>query len=59
MITGISAQKNGEDIFGTASLGVYLHGLAADIAVKDTTEYGLLASELLNYIPKAVAKIIY
>ena len=58
IITGILAQKNGEDIFETASLGVYLHGFVADIAVKDTTEYGLLASELLNYIPKAVAKII-
>ena len=58
MISGILAQKDCENIFEAASLGVYLHGFASDIAVKDTTEYGLLASELLNYIPKAVAKII-
>lgn len=58
MIAGISAQTKGENLFECAALAVYLHGYASDIAVKETTEYGLLASELINYIPKAIKKII-
>lgn len=54
MIAGLAAQMKNTDIFYAASLGVYLHGLAADIAAKETTEYSLLASELINYIPAAI-----
>lgn len=56
IIAGFAAQKC--DLFTAAALGVYIHGLAADIAIEDTTEYGLLASELVSYIPKAIKKII-
>lgn len=55
-IAGIAAQMNCSDMFMASSIGVYLHGLAADIAVLETTEYGLLASELINYLPKAIKK---
>ena len=40
-----------------ALLGVYLHGLSGDIAKQDLTEYSVLASDLIQYIPKAI-KII-
>lgn len=56
LIAGFAAQKC--DLFTSASVGVYIHGLAADIAIEETTEYGLLASELVNYIPKAIKKVI-
>lgn len=56
IISGFAAQKC--DLFTAASLGVYIHGFAADIAIEDTTEYGLLASELIAYIPKAIKKVI-
>ncbi len=34
--------------------GVYLHGLAGDIAIKETGEVSLLASDLINTIGKAL-----
>ena len=34
-------------------MGVYLHGLAGDIAVQDLCCESLIASDLVNYIPKA------
>ncbi len=37
-----------------AFLGVYLHGLSADIAVRDLSELSLVASDLVGYLPKAV-----
>lgn len=35
-------------------LGVYLHGLAGDLAIKDVGETGLTTSDLIKYIPKAI-----
>lgn len=52
MISGFLAQ--GMEIFDACCLGVYLHGLSAEIASKDLTEYSTLASDLINYIPKAI-----
>ena len=52
MITGMVAQ--GADLFDASALGVYLHGLTGELASKDLTEYGVLASDLVNYIPKAI-----
>ena len=52
MITGLLAQNM--EPFDAAVLGVYLHGLAGDIAAKDLSEYGVLASDLLRYIPIAI-----
>ena len=34
-------------------LGVYLHGLAGDLAKEDLGEEGLIASDIINYLPKA------
>lgn len=56
MIAGFVAQ--GLDLKDAAIVGVYLHGLTADIAVEELTEYSLTASELLNYIPAALKEII-
>lgn len=52
MITGLAAQ--GLELKDAAALGVYLHGLAGDIAAQELTEYSLIASDLLKYIPKAI-----
>jgi NAD(P)H-hydrate epimerase len=51
MITGLVAQEM--DLFDASTLGVYLHGLTGELASKDLTEYGVLATDLINYIPKA------
>ena len=40
-----------------AILAVFLHGLAADLAVVEKTENGLLASDLIEFIPHAFKEI--
>ena len=40
--------------FEAAKTAVYLHGLAGELASKDLTEYSVLASDLLRYIPNAI-----
>ena len=52
MIAGLMAQQSG--IEEAIIAAVYIHGLAADLMVTKTTEYSLLASDLINYIPDAI-----
>lgn len=52
MISGFLAQR--VNIFDACCLGVYLHGLAAEIASDELTEYSTLASDLVKYIHKAI-----
>ena len=40
-----------------AMLGVYLHGLAGDLAAADLGEESLTASDLINYLPKAFQRL--
>ena len=56
MITGFLAQGMG--VFESSVLAVYLHGLAAELASVELTEYSVLASDLLNYIPNAIKTIL-
>jgi hydroxyethylthiazole kinase-like uncharacterized protein yjeF len=55
MISGLCAQGLSTD--DAACLGVYLHGLAGDIASRELTDYGVLASDLLRFIPCAIAEL--
>lgn len=56
IITGLAAQK--VPLLESAALGVFIHGLCADLAKEEYTEYSILASELLTYIPAALKKIL-
>jgi len=56
IIAGLLAQ--GCEPYYAAKLGVYLHGLCGDIAKDDLSEYGVLASDLLRYIPFAIKTLI-
>lgn len=38
-------------------LGVYLHGLAGDIAAEELGEESLIAGDIINYLPKAFKKL--
>lgn len=51
IITGLLAQ--GYNPLDAAIFGVYLHGLAADIGVKDLSQQAFLASDILHYLGKA------
>ena len=52
IISGLIAQKC--NLFYAAKLGVYLHGLCGDLAKNDLTQYGVLASDQIRYIPNAI-----
>ncbi|MCX7784646.1 MAG: NAD(P)H-hydrate dehydratase [candidate division WOR-3 bacterium] len=56
LIAGFIAQ--GATPIYASCLGVYLHGLSADLKVKSTTEYCLTASDLINQLPKAIKQIL-
>ena len=55
MIAGLLAQ--GLKPIDAARLGVYLHGLAGDIAAKKLTEYSMLAGDVMAFIPEAINKL--
>lgn len=48
---GLAAQ--GLSLTDAATLSVYLHGLAGDLAASDLTEPGLTATDIADYIPAA------
>ncbi len=49
-----SLMGQGLDIFDAAKLGVYLHGLAGDIAKEKLGEYSMCATDVMNNLPDAV-----
>ncbi|MFH1448821.1 MAG: NAD(P)H-hydrate dehydratase [bacterium] len=52
IIGGFLAQ--GLNALEASKLGVYLHGLSGDIALKERGELSLIASDVLNDIPQAI-----
>ena len=55
IITGLVAQKY--SYFTAAKIGVYLHGLAGDIAVRELGEKSLIASDIIDYLGKAFLQL--
>lgn len=56
MIAGLLAQKM--NVFDASVLGVYLHGLAGDLAKENLSAYGVLASDTIRYIPLAIKNFL-
>ncbi len=54
MITGLMAQ--GIDVKPAVIAGVYLHGLAGDLAASCTGQHALIASDIINHIGSAICK---
>jgi NAD(P)H-hydrate epimerase len=52
MVAALIAQRVNR--YDAASIAAYLHGLAGDLAAADLTEYGLIASDVVDYIPDAI-----
>jgi len=59
VLTGIIASFLAQGLTpgNAAALGVYLHGLAGDLAADDLGQASLVAGELLAYLPRAFKKL--
>lgn len=58
VLTGIISALLGQglDGFSAAKTGVYLHGLAGDLAARKKTQAGMIASDIIDHIPAAIKK---
>ncbi|MEQ6120033.1 NAD(P)H-hydrate dehydratase [Reichenbachiella sp. MALMAid0571] len=55
IVTALLGQKY--DSLEAAILGAYLHGLAGNLYVKENSEEGLIAGDLIDLLPKSFAEI--
>jgi NAD(P)H-hydrate epimerase len=58
ILAGLTAQFGIEDWLRVVGLGVYLHGLAGDIAASRVGEIPLVASDLLDSLPAAFRQLL-
>ena len=60
VLTGIIAGLMAQNVSSrmAAVLGVYLHGLAGDIAAEALGMHGLIASDVLQAVPQAISSLI-
>ncbi len=58
VLTGVIAAlvAQGLSTFDAAALGVHLHGLAGDLAVRERGQISLIATDLLEYLPASLRK---
>ena len=59
VLTGIIAALLGQglNLFDAARFGVYLHGLAGDLAARKLGEVSLVAGDLVDFLPQAIRSI--
>jgi NAD(P)H-hydrate epimerase len=55
VLTGVIAALvcQGLEPFDAARLGVYLHGMAGDLAADELGQVGMIASDIVHYLPEA------
>lgn len=60
VLTGIVASFMGQGLnpFEAARCAVYIHGLAADLAVREFGEISLTPTDVLNYLPRTFKKVL-
>lgn len=60
VLTGFISSFVGQglDLYEAAALGTYLHALSGDLAAHDLTEWCLVAGDLIDYLPKAIRKVM-
>jgi len=58
VLSGMVAAFLGQGLnsFDAAKFAVYLHGLAGDLAAKEKTGMGMIASDIIDKIPEAIKK---
>ncbi|GAB6138782.1 NAD(P)H-hydrate dehydratase [Halanaerobaculum tunisiense] len=59
ILTGLIAGFLGQGLeeVDAVRLAVYLHGLTADLAVEDLTEYSLVPTDLVEYLPQGIKQL--
>ncbi len=59
VLTGIIAALLGQGLsaFEAARWGALIHGKAGDLAAKEKTQMGMIASDIIEYIPKAIKRL--
>ncbi|MFH1857985.1 MAG: NAD(P)H-hydrate dehydratase, partial [Candidatus Omnitrophota bacterium] len=60
VLTGIIGSFLGQGMtaFEAARRGAYVHGLAGDLAAREKGEAGLIASDLLKFLPETLKKVV-
>lgn len=58
MLAGLTAQFGTADWLRVLSLGVYLHGLAGDLAAGELGEHGMIATDLVRHMPGAFRRVV-
>ena len=55
VLTGLIVSLIGQGLsaFDASQLGVYIHGLAGDVALENKGETSMIATDILNYLPEA------
>ena len=56
MLTGLTAQFGTQDWLRVLAFGVYLHGLAGDVAYEESGEAPLMATDSIRRLPEAYRK---
>ena len=58
VLAGIIAAFLGQGLapFEAAKYAVYLHGVAGDLAAKEKTQIGMIASDIIDKLPEAIKK---
>ncbi len=60
VLTGVIASLSGQKLglYEAAACGVYIHGRAGDMAAAEKGEYGMIASDIIGYIPYAIKEFV-
>jgi len=60
VLTGMIASFVGQGInpYSAAVIGVYLHGLAGDLAAREKGQLSLIATDILAALPQAIKKVL-
>lgn len=60
VLTGVIAALVGQGIFpyDAARFGVYLHGLAGDLAAREVGEVSLVAGDIIEFLPQAIQLVL-
>ena len=59
VLTGVITSLLGQGLspFDAASLGAFIHGLSGDLASRAIGEYGMIAGDIIRYLPQAFKMI--